>query len=439
MSGPAPEESAPDEPVPRPRRRRAFFAVVGILLLALLLSLRWVSQPSTLASLMLDRAGAALGLEISASGASEYRLRGTPMLEVRDLVVRQHGAKTPLLIASRAHLSLPWSTIRARGSDLTLVRVELDAPRLDLAALQAWQATRPPSQEVRIPTLADGMRINNGRLTGTGWAVAQLNLELPSLHPGQPLRARVQGRYLSEVVTVPFDLQVALTAPDPQAGMAAVGMMSTQASTWRLPMHVTLAGRGYSGAQGVGLDDFRFAARARYVADATALPFVIGLGGRARYLDGRLAVDPLGLDLRGEGLVPPLAGTGRFVLADSMALQLQGALAQWPESWPTLPQPLGQSTSPLPFVLDYRGTSDLSGLTALQLSRDATRFDGQFRLPAILGWMDASAPGTPLPPLEGTLTTPGLDISGAVLEGVEIQFEDGTSSSSAPAPSTPAP
>jgi hypothetical protein len=33
-------------------------------------------------------------------------------------------------------------------------------------------------------------------------------------------------------------------------------------------------------------------------------------------------------------------------------------------------------------------------------------------------------PGSPLPPLRGHLQTPRIDIAGATLEGVEIDFED---------------
>ena len=49
---------------------------------------------------------------------------------------------------------------------------------------------------------------------------------------------------------------------------------------------------------------------------------------------------------------------------------------------------------------------DLSDVASLQLQRDATRFDGRFRLPQMLAWIDASATASPLPPLDGTLTTP---------------------------------
>src|SRR5690606_39744052 len=103
-----------------------------------------------------------------------YSLRGTPTLVVRDLVARQPGAAEPVLRAGRVYLSLRWSTLRSRGADLTLERVELDAPRLDLGALQRWRASRPPSGEVRIPTLTGGLHVVRGEVIGAGWSVDRI-------------------------------------------------------------------------------------------------------------------------------------------------------------------------------------------------------------------------------------------------------------------------
>lgn len=398
-----------------------------VLALAVLLSLRWVSRPDQVARLSLGRLGQALGLEITASGTSQYRLRGAPMLVVRDLVVRQPGAAAPLLTAQRAYLSLPWSTIRARGADLTITRIELDAPQLDLAALQAWQDTRPPS-EARVPTLTDGLQVLRGRVIGPGWSIEALDLQLPSLHPQRPVAAHLAGRYVrgdEGRIRVPFDLHAALTAPESAAGLGAVGALAVETPDWRLPMQARLSGRVYRGDAGFRLEHFEFGARARYLGGEAELPFAFGLAGDLGYRDGRLALEPLALDLRGQGLVPRLDARGRFALADAMALQLGGTLARWPEAWPSLPPPLGQSAAPVPFELGYRGDSDLSGTTFLHLQREATRFDGRFHLPEVLEWMDAMTMGTPLPPLDGRLNTPRLEIAGAVLEGVEVELDNG--------------
>lgn len=417
---PAPD-TTPQEP-PRSRRAAVWIALAAAMLL-LLLALRWVSQPSQVAGLILRQVGNALGLEITASGASEYRLRGTPMLSIRDVVARQPGAATPLLRAERIRLELPWSTVRARGADLTVKRIELDAPQVDVAALQRWLTTRPPS-ETRIPTLTDGLRVVRGRVTGDGWSVEAIGLDLPVLHPQRPARARLHGRLISGAMRVPFDLDAALTRPAARAGVGLSGDISIQSAPWTLTTDTTLSGRLHSGDDDVGLDRVRVAADARYRNGDTDQPFVLGLVGRLRLYGGGLGIAPLGLAVRGRGLIPTLDAHGGFEFGDALAVKLDGNIAQWPESWPALPTPIGQSTSPLPFQLMYRGQADLSAVTSLQLRRDGTAFDGRFRLPQMLDWIDAGAQGSPLPPLDGRLASPRIEIAGAVLEGVEIQFGD---------------
>ena len=136
-------------------------------------------------------------------------------------------------------------------------------------------------------------------------------------------------------------------------------------------------------------------------------------------------MSPLGVALDGGGrLLPDLHAGGRLALDDALALWLDGALARWPQAWPALPAPLGSSDAPLRFALRYAGAPDLSGTTGLSLARDGTAFDGRFRIPDVLAWLERPAGDTPLPPLRGHLSSPQLEIGGAQLLGVEIEFED---------------
>lgn len=405
-------------------RRRAIVwgALAALLLIPLIL--RWAGQPERVAGVIMDQLGESLGLEITAGGSSEYQLRGNPTLVVRDIDVRQPGAGTPLLRAQRIHLSLPWSTIRARGAVLLAHRLEIDAPQLDLDALQRWRATRPPVAETRVPTLKNGMKIVRGRIIGADWTIERIAVSLPSLAPDAPVAAHVSGRVQTGTTALPFDLQVALTRPAFDAGLGAAGMTTVITPQWRLPMRLRLGGRLHDGDDELGLDRLKVGANARHIAEGSQSPFVYGLAGRLRYQSGRLAITPMGLVIRGRDNIPSLDARGRFAWQQDVALDLDGALAQWPEIWPALPAPIGQSESRLPFKLRYRGPVNLSGDTALQLHRDTTHFDSRFRLPDVLAWIDAAAGGTPLPPIDGTLTTPVLEITGATLHGVHIQFEN---------------
>jgi len=142
-------------------------------------------------------------------------------------------------------------------------------------------------------------------------------------------------------------------------------------------------------------------------------------------MDGSgFAVQPMHLAVRGQGALPTLDAAGEFLLGDALQLLLEGNLAEWPAAWPALPAPIGQSDAPLPFLLAYRGAPDFSDIATLQLQRDATRFDGRFRLSSVSDWANADAGGSPLPPITGSLSSPKLEISGALLEGVEIELHD---------------
>lgn len=413
------------------RRRKIALLAVAALVLAALASLRWILTPAHLGATILDLAGQSLGLEISASGTSEYRLRGTPMLVVRGVVAREPGAATPLLRAERLHLSLPWSTLRARGKQLVVQRIELDAPQFDLPALQHWLATRPPS-EARIPTLTDGLRITNGTIANDGWRIEDIDADLPSLHPDRLAHAQLRGRYLAPPLAIPVDLVVALARPSALAkgqasGFATHGRVSVERGDWKLPSTIALSGPLLLGKDELRITPARLGVAARYESGDTVLPFALGLHGPLEFDEATWTLTPVGVALRARGAdtpIPQLDAHGSLALGRRLALHLEGSIAQWPSAWPALPPPIGQSNSALPFALHYLGTPDLADMVTLGLQRDATRFHGRFRLQAVLDWVATSGKGSPLPPLAGTLTAPTLEISGATLEGVEIELDD---------------
>ena len=67
------------------RARTALVAgsLVLLVLLVLALALRFALSPERVAGLVLGQVGRALDLEITAAGAAEYRLRGTPPRRAR--------------------------------------------------------------------------------------------------------------------------------------------------------------------------------------------------------------------------------------------------------------------------------------------------------------------------------------------------------------------
>lgn len=420
-------------------RRSRILLVIALVAVALLIAVFWISRPGNVAALVMGRVGASLGLEISAGGTSEYRLRGTPMLVLRDVVVREPGAGTALLTAKRVYVALPWSTLRAGGSELAARRIELDSPRLDLPALQHWLGTRPPTEEKRLPTLTDGLKIRNGEIVNNNWRIDGIDADMPSLAPTRPMQARLKGRYLDPPLSIPVNLAVAITRPEAlmkagNTGFATHGSIAiehrgnAQGNRWRVPATIALSGPLRFGADELRITPAHLGAAATIETGTTQIPFALGLHGPLRFDEATWTLVSAGLTLRGRAdseadPVPTLDAHGMLALGRRLTLQLDGRLAQWPQAWPALPPPLGQSRSPLPFALRYSGTPNLADTASLQLQRDATQFNGRFRLPQVLEWIGQKA-GTPLPPLSGTLTTPQLAIAGAKLEGVEIEFDD---------------
>lgn len=417
----------------RRRARIALVAAIAVVVL-LLLGLRLAMQPQRVASLVLGQVGRALGLEITATGASEYRLRGAPMLVVRGVVARQPGAPTPILVADRIHVALPWSTLRARGEELAATRIELDAPVLDLPALQAWLATRPEGER-RLPTLSDGLRIRDGRIRNDGWDMDRLHVDLASLHPERPLRARLRGRYLDGALRVPVDVAVALVRPaavldGTRTGFAANGLVALeQGDDWRMPGTLALSGPLVVGEDGLRVAPARIGLSARYQslprdADALDLPFSLGLHGPLGFDEATWTLAPAGVALRSDtDVVPDLDGRGALALGSRLVVQLDGAVLAWPAGWPALPPPLGRSRSPLAFRFAYAGPGDLSDVASLRLQRDGARVDTRFRAFEVAGWVDRRDSGSPLPPIDAVASVPRMEVAGAQLEGIEIEVD----------------
>lgn len=405
-------------PTPR-QRRRLWVAIIAIAVLALVVgSLGYLAQPQRATRLILEQVGSTLGLEISASGGT-YRLSPTPSLVVQDVIAREPGGARTLLRADRVALSLPWSTIRSRGSDLTIDRVEADKAVVDVAALQHWLQRRPPGK-ARIPVLTRGLEINEGTVVGTGWTIASVHVDLPFLAPARRVQARASGRYRSEGLQVPFSLAVTMSSPSADTAIGVAGEVSVRRTGWSLPARIVLSAR--VDGERLRLERMKFAADAHYVAGATRAPFAAGVAGTLWFEDG-MRLEPAAIAVRASGLVPALDASGKIAIREALDFTLDGALQAWPTAWPELPPPLGQSQAPLPFRLRYAGASDLSSIAELALKRDDAMFDGRFRPTEIADWIGADE-AIPLPPLEGRFQAPRLDIAGAQLQGVDITFDD---------------
>ena len=81
--------------------------------------------------------------------------------------------------------------------------------------------------------------------------------------------------------------------------------------------------------------------------------------------------EPPYLAMNPNGLVPTLDARAAFAYTDKAMLHLAGTLQTWPDAWPALPPPIGQSTASLPFVLNYAGAVDFSVFSRISSHRRA--------------------------------------------------------------------
>ena len=409
------------------RRGLAWILGAGLLLL-LVVAAGLMLQADRVARFALGQAGDALGLEITASGAAEYRLRDTPRLVVRDVVARAPGAATPVLIADRVLVSLPWSTLRGRLQVLEFRRIELDAPVLDLGALRDWLATRPPG-DGRVPTLREGIAVEDGTVVAEGWRVEDVDLAIPSLHADRPVRAHASGRYLAGTASVPFDLHGVLARPSPGSALGIAGIATVVREGWRLPARLRLGGTWQTGDEGWGIARMKLGADATYESGDARARFALGLVAPLQFVDDRTSLAPLHVAVRPIGAadanpVPHLVAAGTFVLSDVLALDLDGTNDRWPQAWPALPAPIGDATASTAFDLRYTGDIALDDVADLSLAREGAHANARLRLPAITAWMDSAGTGTPVPPMDATASVPTLEVAGATLHGVELTLDD---------------
>lgn len=370
---------------PRKRRWPVYLAVPAV---ALLLGAWWVNralEPQRLAATVLASVGGSQNLEISFTGTPDYALRPEPRLLLEGVVVRQPGAAAPLLTAARAEVSLPWDTVLGDGP-VVITRIELARPALDLAALDAWLATRPDTGPAELPTLTRGLHLTAGTVQGDGWRLEALSVDLPALSPGQPAKADLSGEFVQGDTALLFTGPLALET----AGLAS-------------PLRFEGGGKLRSGEL-----DARWSATLDGRMDLTGATSV-------------LEIDALAF--KGESPLPELDARGRLALGDTLMLELAGQLANWPQGWPPLPEPFASAPMPLDYELAYGGATDFSTPLRLLVSREDTRLDSRFSLTELLAWLENDG-GNPLPPLQGTLSTPALVVEGFTLEGVEVQLSE---------------
>ncbi len=365
----------------RARRIWIFLISFGLILA---IGAWWVNvqlEPTKLTRTVLGKIGKELNLKFDFDGLPSYAMKPEPRLVLPNLSVVNPIDNKVFLSAKRVEISLPWSTIL--GDTPYITRIAADDPVLNLPVLQAWQATRPKTP-FEIPTFTNGLEINNGQVIDAGFSVSKINWSLPHLENQQAIKAKISGVFNQEKTIVSFD------------GVLTIAKASL-------------------------ISEFTVESKGELNLGDKPLPYQIKTAGNYSSLEKSFDIKSETLSWTSESPLPNLQANLNVSLGDSLKLDSQGTIAEWPKDWPVLPAPLNKQTQNIPYQLSYSGMPDFSDVISLNLSVDKSRFNTTLKIAEIQQWV-SQKDGSLLPPLNGKFDVPNIELDGVSLEGISIEI-----------------
>ena len=155
-------------------------------LLVVVVAVHLLLQPDRFTAMLQSQARDA-GLVLNLASPASPTLFPRPALELRGITLNARGADSPILLASRGRLVLPWRTLL--GGPTAIAQMEVDAPRVDLDALRDWLATLPPlpaNAAPAIPRIDAGISIEHGSVVrGDQLLLNNVTLAAGTLAPDQ--------------------------------------------------------------------------------------------------------------------------------------------------------------------------------------------------------------------------------------------------------------
>lgn len=173
-----------------PRRWRIVLIACGGIVLVALLALAIVVylllQPERFTA-MLQAQARSVGLELNLARPASPTLFPRPALDLRGITLNARDANVPILLAAHGQLALPWRTLL--GGPTVISQLQIEAPRVDLDALQAWLAELPETegQGLNIPRIDAGVSIRRGSVVrGNQLLLRNVAMDAGSLVSGTP-------------------------------------------------------------------------------------------------------------------------------------------------------------------------------------------------------------------------------------------------------------
>jgi AsmA protein len=194
------------------RLRLALLIAGGIALAAVLAAVTAVYlllQPERFTAMLQTQAHDA-GLQLNLAQPASPTLFPRPALDLQGITLSAQGANAPILLAARGRLALPWRTVF--GGPTVITKLEIDSPRVDLDALQAWLAAlpaQPRGTPPDIPRIDTGISISRGSLVrGDALLLGNVGLEAGSLSSGMPFPLSMSA---TSSTGTPLQLQLSAT------------------------------------------------------------------------------------------------------------------------------------------------------------------------------------------------------------------------------------
>ncbi|MDF4002587.1 membrane assembly protein AsmA [Luteibacter sp. PPL552] len=327
--------------MPMNRRLRAglyvFGGVCALLLVTAVVATYVVLQPERFTALLQSRARAA-GLELTLANPASPTLWPSPALDLEGVMLRGEGSSTPLIVASRGRVVLPWHTLL--GGEATISRLEVEGARIDVDAVSAYLDTlpsRPSTAGATLPTIDAGFRIARGTLLrGTKLVLSDIEAEADRLASGRRFTLTLSARladgtpYALDLDTVPTLSRGVLTLADMTLGLDSDPRFESTlkgTATWRggADVGASLTGR----VTRHDATPYDVALRVMPANENDPLYVALKLDGDTDHADLRLP--PLALaqwwtGIRGTGslTMPPLVGTVQAQNVDAGSLHVKG-------------------------------------------------------------------------------------------------------------------
>jgi AsmA protein len=196
-------------------------AVIVAVFLAALIATYVVLQPERFTALLQSQARAA-GLELTLASPASPTLWPNPSLELDGITLRGNGASTPLIVASRGKIVLPWRTLM--GGDAVISRLEVEGARIDVDAISAYVDTlpsRPSTAGAILPGIDAGFRISRSTLLrGNRLLLSNVDIDAGRLANGHRFNVSLAAHtpdetpYTLDLETTPQLLRGVLTLAD---------------------------------------------------------------------------------------------------------------------------------------------------------------------------------------------------------------------------------